>query len=186
MRSRRIVGSRNRTDGFTLIEVALALTIFLAMVVVFAAVFPISVTAARFANNYDQASELAQHKIDELRGEKWSGYTATTFASASSTLQGAEWKLTSDGIVDSGTCANDANHGFTCSFTDIDNIANNGTNVGYFPSGSSGTLEIDPDTTTGALTYIAYNATVTISWSGGGISSGSYTTSTKLVEAVSP
>ena len=179
MRSRRTAGSNNRHSGFTLIEVVFALAIFLAMVIVFAAVFPIAVTASRFSNNYSQAAELAQHKIDELRGLPWSGFSSANF------ISNGESNLLSNNVIDAGTCTT-IGSGFTCNFTNIDNIANNGSNIGYFPAGSVATVSVTPDTNDGAFSYVVYTATVTISWSGGGVSSGSYSTAAKLVENVSP
>jgi prepilin-type N-terminal cleavage/methylation domain-containing protein len=190
MRPRCPIGPKHRRAGFTLIEVIFALTIFLAMVVVFGAVFPIAITASKFSNNYSQAAELAQHKLDQLRDQPWSNYNATNFVSSGSNSVGAN--LVTANIVDSGTCTADPNDasGIRCSFVDTDNVANNGSNIGYFPAGSTAYITIDPDTTTTSANeppaYSVYTATVAIAWTGGGVSSGSYSASAKLVEDVTP
>ena len=78
-----------RQRGFTIMEVVLAMTVFLMMVLMFAAAFPLTVRAAQFSSNYAQATQLAQHKIDQLRA---AGYGS---------LNGAA--LAGTGIINSAT-----------------------------------------------------------------------------------
>jgi prepilin-type N-terminal cleavage/methylation domain-containing protein len=165
---------RRGRRGFTLIEVVFALTIFLMMAMVFSAVFPISIKAAKFSNNYNQAEELCQHKLDELREQPWGGFKSTTFA----TQAGAN--LVNGNVADS--CSADANGdgGMTCSFVNIDDIADNGNTVGYFPAGSTALVNIFP--IPGTPSYSVFKATSTISWTGGGLSNGSCSVSTVLIE----
>ncbi len=161
--------------GFTMMEVVFAMVIFLMMVLVFAAVFPLAVTASKYSNNYNQAVMIAQHKVDQIRQL---GGSALTLTAAN---------LTNLGIVNSGSCAADSNSGFACTFTNTDNIADIQTagvvtSVGYFPYGSTATLTIDPDLSSGVPSGAVQNVIVTVAWSGGGMSSGTYTAATKLVE----
>src|SRR5579875_2246469 len=64
----RLAASR----GFTMIEVCLALVVFLMMTLMFAAVFPTVVRGAKMSDNYTQATFLAQHKLDQLRASGFS------------------------------------------------------------------------------------------------------------------
>lgn len=172
---RRHAQRRKSQSGFTLMEVVLAMVIFLMMSVMFAAVFPIAVRAGKLSNNYAQAAQLAQHKIDQVRaaGINKLGY---------SDLNAAQ-------IIDpmatppSGLPA-------TYTFTAVDGLAPSGGNGGYFPPGSTGTLTISDynayltsqgkvsPVPTGVMDYI----TINIQWSGGGVSSGSYTTSALIIK----
>jgi len=196
MISRRPFGPKNRKAGFTLIEVIFALTIFLAMLVVFGAVFPIAITSSKFSNNYSQAAELCAHKLDQLRDQSWS-YTSSTFVPTAGSNNVSTVLTTNNSIADPGSCVvdpntSDPNHssGIQCSFVDTDNIANNGTNIGYFPTGTTATITIDPDSVATVPNqppaYSVYTATVKIAWTGGGVSSGSYSCTAKLVEDVIP
>lgn len=165
---------RARRSGFTLIEVALSLVVFLMMTLVFAAVFPMAVRAAKFSNNYSQAAMLAQHKIDQLR------------AAGISKLDYAD--LSSQGIVDTMTTP-PSSLPATYTFTTVDNIASTGTTTGYFPTGSTGTLTVRDynayvtgqgsacSVPAGVMDYV----TVTLNWSGAGVSTGTYSLSAIII-----
>lgn len=58
---------RKRTKGFTLLETAIAITILGASAAVFSAYIPTAMQTGSMVGNYQQASMLAQHKIDEVR-----------------------------------------------------------------------------------------------------------------------
>jgi type II secretory pathway pseudopilin PulG len=157
-----------------LIEVTLSLIIFLMMTLVFAAVFPLALGQAKSSDDYAQATQIAQHKIDQMRA---AGYTNLSYAS-----------LYSASIIDSMSSP-PSGLPATYSFTNVDNLVNNGTNVGYFPPGSTGKITVQD--------YAAYAAskgvtsglppanavdyvTVTLKWSGGGRPGGTYTVSTMI------
>jgi len=148
-------------------EVMLALIVFMMMTLMFAAAFPVAVRAARISNNYAQATELAQHKIDHLRSASYSNLSSVSI------LQGR-------GIIDSpqptGYPITNPT-GFTTgsaqyTFTTTDSLTN------YFPPGSTGVVTISPDSA--APSGQMKDVTVTISWTGGGASSGQYTARTKI------
>lgn len=149
-------------------EVMLAMIVFLMMTLMFAAAFPVVVRAARVSNNYAQAAELAQHKIDHLRSASYSNL------SSASILQGR-------GIIDSPQPSgygvpNPTTGAVSYTFTNTDGLTN------YFPPGSTGVLTISPDTAL-AGTLASGNVkdiTVTLNWTGGGASSGFYTVKTKI------
>src|SRR5665213_2233888 len=132
----RLSCNKARQQGFTLMEVTLGMVIAVMMITVFAAVFPLAVAASKYSNNYGQASMLVQHKIDQLHMVSWSG-----ISNNSSGLAQVQTNL--NGMVDSGSCS--SSFPMTCNFTNTDNLVNNGSNVGYFPIGSSGTLLVSPD-----------------------------------------
>ena len=168
---------RRNNGGFTLIEVSLALIVFLMMTLMFAAVFPIAVRAAQFSNNYSQAAQIAQRKIDQLRG---AGYDKLNY-DALQTL----------GIVDTQTNPPTA-YPLVLPFTSVENLVRTSAGTGFFAAGSTGTITINDyhnDSTDGApatntaagnMMYVKVN----ISWQGGGLSPGSYTTSAILIRMV--
>lgn len=167
---------RKRTEhGFTLMEVMLAMVVFLMMSLMFAAVFPVAVRAGKLSSNYAQATQIAQHKIDQLRaaGVGKLGY---------SSLNAAQ-------IVDP-MASPPAGLPATYTFTTVDGLASNGTNNGYFPPGSGGTITIRDYnaylTSLGAASPVPAGVmdyvTINIQWSGGGVSSGSYTTSALIIK----
>ena len=61
--------------GFTLIEVMFALMVFMAMVVMVAAVIPITARAVRYSTDYNQAQILVMKKIAQIQE---AGYTNMT------------------------------------------------------------------------------------------------------------
>ena len=155
---------QRRRRGFTIMEVVLAMTVFLMMVLMFAAAFPLTVRAAQFSSNYAQATQLAQHKIDQLRA---AGYGS---------LNGAA--LVGTGIIDSAaTVANPAGSptgSKSYSFTAADNL------TAYFPAGSTGTVTISPDANSGSSTVL--DVTVLLTWTAGNVSSGNYSASAVITQ----
>ncbi len=176
----RHIQRRNRQNGFTVAEVVLALTVFLIMTLVFAAVFPLAVRGAQFSNNYAQAGQLAQHKIDQLRA---AGFTKIDYTD-----------LNALSIVDTMSSP-PASLPASFPFTSSDNLTSNGTTQGYFPPGSTGTIYIC-DYNSGATfadgTVLPGNSavpagqvdyvTIKIKWTGGGVSSGSYSVSAMIIK----
>ena len=168
MLTQRII--RRQAAGFTITEVALALVIFTLMVVLFAAVFPMTVRGAQYGNNYTQAAMLAQHKMDQLRS---AGYARLDLND-----------LTNLAVIDSPQPSGypaTVSGGKTYSFTTADALVNNGAAQGYFPPGSQGTITIADYAALHPSSGIAANTmtyvTVTMKWTGGGVSNGSYSTS---------
>ena len=166
-------------QGFTLIEVMFASIIFLMMALMFAAVVPMSVRAAKFGNNYSQAAMLAQHKIDQLRAV---GIGKIDYAD-----------LSTASIIDTmATPPSPDTTPYTFTFNTVDNVVSTGANTGYFPAGSTGgTISVvdynayqiskgvaTPSVPAGVMDFI----TVTIAWSGGGVSSGTYSASAVIVK----
>lgn len=171
---------RTGNRGFTLVEVALSLVVLLMIVLVFAATFPLALRAASMGNNYNQAAFLAQHKIDQLRALGWGTIINSSLLSgASSTTDianGANLDGTDPQIIDNNQTT------APWSFTTTDNLTS------FFPTGSTGTLTITPDTNspncspTVTSSCDVANVTVTITWSGGGLASGSYKTTAKIIK----
>jgi Tfp pilus assembly protein PilV len=168
--TRSLASRRLSSSGFTITEVALALVIFAMMVVLFAAVFPMTVRGAQYGGNYTQAASIAQHKMDQLRS---AGYARLDLSD-----------LTNIAVIDATQPAGyptAVTGGTTYSFTTADGLVNNGVTQGYFPPGSKGTVTIcdyaalHPSSGIAAST-LAY-VTVTLTWTGGGVSNGSYSTS---------
>ncbi len=167
----RDIAKRSRA-GFTLLEVAISLLVFLSMVLMFAAVFPLAIRGAHYSSNYSQAALLAQHKIDQIRG---AGSDKLMNGAAATNLIGLN-------IVDN-TTANSTQTSFPYSltFTTVDNLVDTGDNSGFFPPGSTGTVVIkDFHDCTSAPCNAAipagqeYVINVKIAWQGGGTSPGYY------------
>ena len=164
-----------RRRGFTLMEVTLALMIFMMMTLVFAAVFPVAVRGAQQGNNYAQAALLAQHKVDQLRA---AGFTKMDYAD-----------LLSLGVIDPMTTP-PTGLPYSYTFTGVDSLVSVGTGVGatqgFYPPGSTGTLSVVDYSTmnaavpAGQMDYV----TVAINWAGAGISSGSYQVSAVIIKMV--
>ena len=153
-----------RQRGFTIMEVVLAMTVFLMMVLMFAAAFPLTVRAAQFSSNYAQATQIAQHKMDQLRAV---GYGS---------LNGAA--LAGTGIIDSATAVanptGSPSGSTSYSFTASDNL------TAYFAAGSGGTVTISPDTNSGSSPVL--DVTVLVSWTGGSVSSGNYSVTAVITQ----
>lgn len=161
---------RPRRAGFTLIELTISLFVFGMMILLFGATFPIATRAGKSGGNYAQAALLAQHKIDQLRQAKLANLSAP--------------KLIATGVADASPApVVNADGSVTCSFTNVDNLVDNGANKGFFPSSSTGVLTIGQRALPGAggsapLLSQATMVTVTIRWQGGSQSSGAFSTHT--------
>lgn len=148
----------------------MAMVVFTMMTLMFAAVFPMAVRGAQYSSNYTQGTMLAQHKMDQLRT---TGYLRLVDPA----------KLAPTGIIDIPQPSGYpivSNGATTYSFTSIDGLVNDGTTKGYFAPGSRGTVTVSdyatgsaPSGTNGVPAATLAYVTVTISWVGGGISSGS-------------
>jgi prepilin-type N-terminal cleavage/methylation domain-containing protein len=158
---KRQVGARCQR-GFTLVEVMFGMMIFTMMVLIFSAVFPFALRTAEFSNNYSQAALLAQHKIDELQTAGFSRLDYTD--------------LNGLGIIDSSPNTS------PYSFTTVDNLDGGGSNHGYFPAGSTGTITIvdyhtlNSGVPAGKMDY----ATINIRWTSYTGSVGTYSASSLL------
>jgi len=166
-------------QGFSLIEVALALIVLLMIVMIFGACFPLAVRSSQFSNNYTQATFLAQHKIDQIRAAGWANVVSSsklTGSGNSATDIANQTTLTSLGITDSGQSSS------PWTFKSTDNLAS------FYGSTSTGTLTITPDQNdtycaNAASTCDVATATVTITWPNSGRrSSGKYTLFAKIIE----
>ena len=118
---------RVRPRGFTLIEVSLALVVFMMMTLMFAAVFPTAMRAGEMSNRHAQATLLTQHKLNELRQ---AGYAKLDYTD-----------LYNLGFVDVMTSP-PTTYPCILSFTQADGLVPNGSILGYFPSGTQGTITI--------------------------------------------
>ena len=160
-RTMRIQNQRNRRRGFTIFEVALALTIFMMMTLMFAAVFPVAVRGAQQGNNYNQAALLAQHKIDQLRTAGFSN------------LDHAD--LVRLGVIDASPSTS------PFSFTAIDNLPGGSGGSGFFPAGTTGTITVSPYPST---TNTVDAVTIKISWPSSALPAGSYSASTMIISMI--
>lgn len=166
----RRIGSRRR--GFTLAEVMLSLVVFAMMALMFGAVFPMSVRGAQYSGNYTQAVGLAQHKLDQLRA---AGYTQL-FAPTGST------GLISRNLINAVN-PDDTPQLRSYDFTTSDALVSDGVTRGYYPLGSRGTVTVAPYTSGGVPAGSLAWVTVTISWTGGGVSNGSVSVSALVAKA---
>lgn len=148
---KRPLGRPKSQKGFTLIEVVIAMIIFLMMVLMFAAVFPLAVRGAIFSNNYAQAVALCQHKMDQLRGETWNKMDYTD--------------LNNDGVVDAAAAGNQ-NIANGLYFTTTDNLA------GFYPTGCSGKLTVTTDNNVASGTV--EDVVIQINWITGNGANSSY------------
>ena len=162
---------RKRSRGFTLMEVALALTVFILMTLMFASVFPMVARGSQFSGNYSQAAMLAEHKIDQIRSV---GFLKLDYND-----------LNTQGIIDvMGTPPSGLPATYT--FTSVDNLVTSGTTQGIFPPGSTGTITVQDysafNTSVGIAAGQVDYVTVTITWPSGAVSGGSYSTSAMVIE----
>ena len=135
--------------GFTLVEVGLATAVLLMMALLFGAAVPSILRGPQFSNNYTQAGELAQHKMDQLRAVGYNALAQPTQLEGLGTING----VNADGTYD---------------FTTADNLSS------FFPAGSTGTVTLTPDPN--APTNAVMDVTVSITWAGGVVHGGTYTT----------
>jgi len=152
-------------------EVILAMSVFLMMTMLFAAAFPAVVRGAQFSNNYTQGSEMAQHKIEQIRAvgysklfDDTSGTALVKLGAIVDAAQPTPYPVANPAGFPAGSTA--------YSFTGTDNLLN------FFPIGSVGVVTIAPDTNAPAGRVA--DVTVTISWTGSGYAGGSFTTRTKV------
>jgi type II secretory pathway pseudopilin PulG len=157
-------------------EVVLSMTIFLMMVIVFAASFPLVSSQAQASDNSAQAAMMVQHKMDQLRAAGFSNLTNSGNLTA-----------TTPGYADPGS-ASASNVPYTVKFTSVDSLAaTNGPGSGYFPAGTIGTIKVqDMHSVNSALGVPAgsiYEVTVTITWPAGGAGGthGGSSSSTTLI-----
>ena len=173
-------------QGFSLVEVMLALVIFTMMTLMFAAVFPVALRAAKYSANYSQAALIAQHKMDQVRG---GGFDKLDYAS----LRGL-------GVVDALASAPSSVTPQAYSFSGVDNLLGNGTGTaGVFPPGSMAVLVVTdyststPVTLPDGTTYTPRSsssldpgsvrlATILIRWQGAGTAPATYTASALIVK----
>jgi type II secretory pathway pseudopilin PulG len=159
---------RAAAAGFTLMEVTLAIGIFMMMALLFSAVVPTIARSAQASNTATQAAELAAHKMDELRSAGFSRLDLSDLASSG--IGAIDQPQPSGYPVVSGSAS-------TYVFTSVDNLNS------VFPSGSTGTVTIAPDTN--APAGKVDDITVTITWASSGYVGGSYTTRTKIANLIS-
>jgi hypothetical protein len=150
-------------------EVTLSLIILLAMIVIFAACFPLAVRTATFSNNYSQAAFLVQHKIDEIKS---AGFSKLDYND-----------LNSLGLIDaSSPCTPGPNSPCTYYFTQADSL------TGFFPTGTTGTITIvsDPNEPlcAAASTCTVDDITVAINATGGGLENQTFSASTMIIKMV--
>ena len=111
----------NNKLGYTLIEVMIALFLISMGAITFTAMMPMAAKGSRMVSNYQQASSLAQNKIDEIRAVGYGRIDYTDLLAAS--------------IIDSSPTAS------PYSFTGVGALAT------IFP-GASGTITVTDFTTT--------------------------------------
>ena len=149
--------------GITILEVVLALFIFLMMTMMFSAVVPTAARSARYSNSYNYAVALCQRKVDQLQEAGWGKLNVTD--------------LQTLGIIDSSGATTDGAatiYSFTNNIS-ATNSANADNIAQYFPGGTNpdtrptGTIRIEPwaDSTiwvAGAPQDTLKLVTVTIAW----------------------
>ena len=151
------IRSRRYREGFTLMEVMLALMVFTIMALLTAAVIPMSARSVRYGNDYVQASTLVSHKVNQLQ-EAGYGNMNRNLANTTYKVVDSNGSLPTVGNNATGTKSGSA------TFTTRDSLNT------YFMGGVSdpkGTIAIAPfapsrDTKTN--TYSIIEATVTVTW----------------------
>ena len=172
---RRCTGSR----GFSLLEVMVALMVFMMMTLMFGAIFPTTVRSTQYSSNYAQASLLAQHKIDQLRS---AGFGNLAYAN-----------LIKLGIIDPTNPKPAATGPYSYTFTTVDRLVDSGTTPGFFPAGSTGTITLVKDPHAPLDLFAPVNpefrpgssmvrATVSIRWPSKGTRVSSYSATTILIQ----
>lgn len=161
--------SRNRR-GFTLLETIFALTVFVMIGLVFAAVLPVSMRGARINSHYAQAAALAQHKIAQIRA---AGFSASQAPSSLAAL----------GIID-GTTATSLAVPYTASFNASDHVTAAPGGNGLYPPGATATVTVtdyaalNPSVPAGTVNCVA----VTVQWPRSATAAGSYTLSGLVIQ----
>jgi type II secretory pathway pseudopilin PulG len=162
---------RKQAHGFTLMEVAMALAVFIMMTVMFAAVFPMVARGSQFSGNYSQAAMLAEHKVDQIRSL---GFAKLDYNG-----------LNAQGVIDSMTTP-PSGLPATYTFTGVDNLVTSGSTTGFFPPGSVGTITVQDYSAFNPSAGIAAGqvdyVTITITWPASAVSGGTYSTSAMVIE----
>jgi Tfp pilus assembly protein PilV len=155
--------ARSRRAGFTLVEMMIAVFVFWMMIALFGAILPIAGQGSRSGSSYAQAALLAQHKTDQLRQGGFNKLNASQMASMKiidADTNGAPITATTPAGLPAGTTS--------YSFTNVDNLVDNGANQGYFPAGAQGILSLSPalggSGAGGPTTSQALQVTVTLTW----------------------
>ena len=148
--------SRSHRAAFTMLEVILSLLFFTMMMIVTAAVVPMAARSSHQGNDFNQASSLLLHKIDQLQ--------SIGFAQ----LQSAN--LVALGVVDSAGTLPTANPNGDLSgaatFTTVDKLGAYFVNAGVDPKGEIALAPYAPSARVsgGGTVYSVIEATVTVSW----------------------
>ena len=162
------MNERRRFAGFTIIEVTIAVGLFLMMALLFGAAVPSITRSAQASSNATQAAELAMHKMDELRAAGFSRLDQSNLGSSG--IGAIDSPQPSGYPLVTGSAA-------TYTFTSVDKLTS------LFPNGSTGTVTIAADAAApaGKVDDVA----VTITWTSSGSIGGSYTTRTKIGNLIS-
>jgi type II secretory pathway pseudopilin PulG len=107
--------SGRKRRGNTFIELMFAMALVIAGGLIFAALVPPAVKTERMMSNYQQATSILQHKVDQLKGVGWGRLTYT--------------ELTDAGIIDSSPGSS------PYSFATVDNL------TGYYRA-ATGTIAV--------------------------------------------
>lgn len=145
-------------EGFTIVDIAMGMSVFLMMALLFGAVVPITLRQTQQSANYSEAALVAQHKMEELR--------AVNF-----TTLGSSTALIASGLID----AQNPDGSYDFSTTTSDNLAS------FFPSGTTGNIVIASDTSTGSMQSSVYDVTITLSWPSSATHAGSFTLKNKII-----
>lgn len=134
------------------------MSVFLMMTLMFGAVVPVALREAQQGSNYSEAAIITQHKMDQLR--------ATSFGNlGNSTL------LISSGLINAVNP--DGSYDFSTNAAD---------NLGaFFPPGTTGTIVLAADSSTGTMSSGVYDATITLAWPTSAAHAGSYTLKNKII-----
>lgn len=151
--TRRTANRKRR--GFTWIEVLVAVFIISLSAITLVALFPMSAKTQNMVGDYNQASSLIQHKIDQMRAV---GYGRCNYT-----------ELKNAGIID----ATPTNSPF--SFYTVDTLDD------MFPN-ATGTVTV-ADNTSADSRVSEKQVTVTITWSGSSMRQGNGTLSTTTLIA---
>jgi len=158
-----------------LFEVLISVLLFVLMVLMFAAVVSAAHRASEFGNGYAQAVSLAQKKIDQMQELGFTGVYTTSTMTATGTDQVADANPTVSGTPPA------LGSSITYTFTTVDKLdhyfATNGTT-----SKPSGTIVVTPYQTSGTVTLL--QAQVTVTWPQPSGPNSSYTINTIIPKSV--
>ena len=152
---------RRGAVGMNLVEVLLAMLVFLMIALMFGAAIPAATRGTRYSGNFQQAISVVQHKLDQLREADYSRLNPT--------------EMDARNIIDStGTCSTSGST-TTCYYTTQDGI------VSAFGAGAVGTIVVSPFTPSLIVAsgeYTLLSVTVTLTWKDSNGASHSYSAST--------